>query len=104
MKSEIYSVIVSKKAKEMLVSHSAFLAKVSPNAAKNLVKDFKEVALSLKTMPNRCPWLSGENIPKHQYRYIAFGKRYMLVYQIVDMNVYIDYVIDCRQDYQWLFN
>ena len=29
-------------------------------------------------------------------------RRYMLLYQIKDLNVYVDYVLDCRRDYQWL--
>lgn len=102
MDNDFYSVIVSEKAKKMLVSHAAFLAKVSPSAAEKLVKDFQETASSLQNFPNRCPWFSGAYIPKHQYRYIVFGKRYMLIYQIVDKTVYVDYCIDCRQDYGWL--
>lgn len=102
MDNDCYSVIVSEKAKKMLVSHAAFLAKVSPTAAEKLVDDFQETASSLESMPNRCPWFSGAYIPKHQYRYIVFSKRYMLIYQIVDNTVYIDYCIDCRQDYNWL--
>ncbi len=102
MDNDLYSVIVSEKAKKMLVSHSAFLAKVSPSAAEKLVEDFQATALSLQNIPNRCPWFSGAYIPKHQYRYIVFGKRYMLIYQIIDKTVYVDYCIDCRQDYGWL--
>ena len=102
MDNDFYSVIVSEKAKKMLVSHAAFLAKVSPSEAEKLVEDFQETASSLESMPNRCPWFSGAYIPKHQYRYIVFSKRYMLIYQIVDKTVYVDYCIDCRQDYGWL--
>ena len=102
MDNELYSVIISEKAKKMLVSHAVFLAKASPAAADKLVDNFQEAALSLQNMPGRCPWVSGAYIPKHQYRYIVFGKRYMLIYQIIDKNVYVDYCIDCRQDYGWL--
>ena len=102
MDNDFYSVIVSEKAKKMLVSHAAFLAKVSPNAAEKLVEDFQATASSLQNMPGRCPWFSGAYIPKHQYRYIVFSKRYMLIYQIVDKTVYVDYCLDCRQDYGWL--
>lgn len=102
MDNDFYSIVVSKKAKEMLVSHAAFLAKVRPEAAERLIDDFQKTASSLKNMPNRCPWFSGAYIPKHQYRYIVFSERYMLIYQIVDKTVYVDYCIDCRQDYSWL--
>ncbi len=100
--SEVFSVIISENANKMLVSHAAFLAKVSVKSAEKLVADFQQTALSLQHLPNRCPWFSGINIPRHQYRYIIFDKRYILIYQINDKTVYVDYCIDCRQDYGWL--
>ena len=33
---------------------------------------------------------------------IIVTKRYLLIYQIKDNTVYVDYVPDCRQDYKWL--
>lgn len=97
-----YRVIVSEQATQMLVFHAAFLAQVSPEAAEKLTVEFEKAANSLETMPQRCPWLSGEYIPKHAYRFILFEKRYMLIFQIVDHTVYADHVVDCRQDYGWL--
>ena len=96
-----YRMIVSARAAQMLVSHAAFLAQVSP-AAERLTIEFEKAAKSLKQMPQRCPWLRGEYIPKNAYRFILFEKRYMLIFQIVDNTVYADYVVDCRQDYSWL--
>ena len=98
-----YRVIVSERAAQMLVSHAALLAQVSPEAAERLTVEFEKAADSLKTMPQRCPWLSGEYIPKHAYRFILFEKRYMMIFQIIDNTVYADYIVDCRQDYDWLF-
>ncbi|MCD8100460.1 MAG: type II toxin-antitoxin system RelE/ParE family toxin [Oscillospiraceae bacterium] len=97
-----YRVIVSERAARMLVSHAAFLAQVSPSAAERLTAAFESAAKSLETMPQRCPWLRGEYIPKNAYRYILFEKRYMLIFQIADNYVYVDYVVDCRQDYSWV--
>ena len=68
-----HRMIVSERATQMLVSHAAFLAQVSP-----------------------------EYIPRNAYRFIPFEKRYMIIFQIVDDIVYADYVVDCRQDYNWL--
>ena len=98
-----YRVIVSNRAAQMLVSHAAFLAQVNEPAAERLVSAFEEAASSLEQMPHRCPWLMGEYIPRNTYRHLIFQKRYMLIFQIKDDTVYIDYVIDGRQDYQWLF-
>ena len=97
-----YGVIVSERAAQMLVSHAAFLAQVSPEAAERLTAEFEKAANSLELMPQRCPWLTGEYIPRNAYRFILFEKRYMIIFQIVDDIVYADYVVDCRQDYGWL--
>ena len=97
-----YNVIISERAMQMLVSNVAFVSQVSINAGQRLTDEFEKTANSLEFMPQRCSWLSGEYIPKNQYRYILFEKRYMLIFQIIDNNVYVDYVVDCRQDYSWL--
>ena len=97
-----YRVIVSERATQMLVSHVAFLSQVSPEAAERMTVEFEKAAHSLQLMPQRCPWLTGEYIPRNAYRFILFEKRYMIIFQIVDDIVYADYVVDCRQDYSWL--
>ncbi|HJD13748.1 MAG TPA: type II toxin-antitoxin system RelE/ParE family toxin [Candidatus Ruminococcus avistercoris] len=97
-----YRIIVSEQTTRMLVSHAAFLAQVSLEAAERLTAEFEKTANSLEIMPQRCPWLSGEYIPKNAYRFILFEKRYMIIFQIIDDTVYADYVVDCRQDYGWL--
>lgn len=99
-----YHVVVSERATKMLVSHAAFLAQVSPEAAERLVASFEEAANSLEYMPHRCPWLTGEYIPRNAYRFLLFEKRYLLIFQIQDNTVYADYVVDCRQDYGWLLH
>ncbi|MDO5432441.1 ParE toxin of type II toxin-antitoxin system, parDE [Eubacterium maltosivorans] len=97
-----YKVVVSEQAMKMLVSHAAFLAQVSPEAAERLTVSFENAASSLENMPQRCPWLAGEYIAKNAYHFLMFEKRYMLIFQIRDDRVYVDYVLDCRQDYGWL--
>lgn len=97
-----YSVVVSERAAQMLVSHASFLANVNVEAANRLTSEFVETANSLRNMPQRHPWLRGDYIPRNTYRFALFEKRYMLIFQIVDNVVYVDYVVDCRQDYRWL--
>ncbi len=99
---QTYRVVVSPRAARMLVSHAAFLAGVSRDAAERLVREFRASAESLSRMPNRCPWFIGEFVPRNQYRYLIFEKRYLMIYQVIDSTVYIEYVVDCRQDYGWL--
>ncbi|MGO4496156.1 type II toxin-antitoxin system RelE/ParE family toxin [Paenibacillus sp. 2RAB27] len=97
-----YTVIISVRASEMLVSHARFLANVSAPAAQNLIDDFKLSAKSLENFPERNPWLTDSYIPMNKYRKLVLCKRYLLIYQIKQTTVFVDFVLDCRQDYGWL--
>jgi hypothetical protein len=97
-----YMVSISDKASEMLVSHARFLANVSEEAAIKLIEDFKISAKSLERFPDRNPWISDSAMPVNKYRKLLFSNRYLLIYQIKQGMVYVDYIVDCRQDYRWL--
>lgn len=99
---QAYTVVVSQRAAQMLVSHAGFLAEASEAAAERLVSEFERAANSLEQFPHRCPWLHAQYIPPNTYRYLIFEKRYLLIFQIADKTVYVDYVVDCREDYSWL--
>ena len=96
-----YTVIIQERAREMLLNHARFLAQVSEIAANRLVDDFISKAKTLEYMPERCPWLSGNGIPERKYRKLIFEKYYMLIYQVIGDSVYVDAMVDCRQE-QWL--
>ena len=100
--SKIYDVKITDIAKEQLTEHSRLLAEVSVKAANQLVDDFLESADNLSQMPERCSWLTHEDIPFQKYRRILFGKYHMALFQICGDVVYVTSVIDCRQDYSWL--
>lgn len=102
MADDKYQVIVSQRAAQMMVSHAAFLAGVNPEAAEQLLVKFDAAAKSLAQFPTRCPWLRGAYIPQSKYRYLLFAGHYLLIYQIQDAVVYVDYAVDCRQNYGWL--
>ena len=87
---------------ELLCCLSAKFSVSIDSVAERLTVEFQKAAKSLELMPQRCPWLKGEYIPRNVYRFILFEKRYMLIFQIADDVVYADYVVDCRQDYGWL--
>jgi plasmid stabilization system protein ParE len=97
-----YQVIISERAGEMLVQHARFLAQVSVQAAEKLRLDIVEAAKSLQVFPERGSWLVDPLLPANKYRKLLVDKRYLLIYQIKDDTVYIDYLVDCRQDYGWL--
>lgn len=86
----------------MLVSHARFLASVSEEAAQNLINEFTMKAASLEAIHERNPWLSDRYLPVNKYRKMMLCKRYLIIYQVKNDKVYIDYMIDCRQEYRWL--
>lgn len=102
MEDKRYHVIISQRAGEMLVEHARFLAQVSPEAADKLRMNIIEAAKSLQEFPQRGSWLVDPGLPANVYRKVLVDKRYLLIYKIKDDTVYIDYVVDCRQDYCWL--
>jgi plasmid stabilization system protein ParE len=97
-----YQVIVSDRTRQMLAEHVAFLAQKSPAAARKTKNGLIAVIRSLSVMPERFPFLSAEFIPPNKYRKMFVEKRYLILYQIKDWTVYVDYILDCRQDYSWL--
>lgn len=97
-----YNVVISDEARQMLVSHARFLAQVSETAALRLIEVFQEKAKSLEQFLERNPWLSDPLIPDGKYRKLLLENRYLLVYQIKKSKVYVDAVVDTRQDYGWL--
>lgn len=97
-----YTIIVSEKATEMLVDRARFLANVSEDAAINFIEGYKQEAKSLELFPERSPWLVNHALPINKYRKLIFCKQYMLIYQVKPKKVYLDYVLDCWQDYKWL--
>lgn len=99
-----YSVIISTQASDMLVKHAAFLALSSPEAAERLTVSFERAAYSLELFPQRCPLIEGLDLPEKLYRALLFEKRYLLVFQIKAACVYVEQVLDTRQDYRWLLS
>lgn len=95
-------VIVSDGATQMLVTHARFLAKVSEKAANDLIAEFTEKAKSLESLSERNSWVDDPNLPERKYRKLPLGKWLLMLYQVRSDSVYVDYVVDCRQDYGWL--
>ena len=97
-----YRVVIQDRAAEMLVHHARFLAQVSEAAANRLAEEFVKETKGLEIIPEHCPWLFDPYIPDHKYRRLIFQKQYMLLFQVIDTVVYVDAMMDCRQDYSWL--
>ena len=97
-----YKVIISDRAKEMLGRHLRFLAQVNKPAAVKLKKRFVSEIRSLQEMPQRYPFFREPYIPENKYHKLYVENWYLVLYQIKDNIVYVDWIVDCRQDYQWL--
>jgi hypothetical protein len=100
--NKLYAVIVSDRATDMLMQHVRFMVQISLQAADKLRTEIIEAVKSLESFPERNSWLSGPVLPAHKYRRMIISKRYLLIYQIKDDAVFIEYILDCRQDYKWL--
>jgi len=97
-----YKVIVSDRARQMLAGHVRFLAQKSPAAARRVKNDLMDSIRSLPQMPGLFPFLDAGFIPPNKYHKMFAEKWYLILCQIKDQTVYVDYIVDCRQDYGWL--
>lgn len=99
-----YKVIVSDTAKRMLGMHIDFMAQVNKDAAKAKKKEIMEAMHSLEHMPQRFPFLEGLYISSNKYHKMFVKNWFIVLYQIQDNTVYVDYILDCRKDYGQLMS
>lgn len=100
--SKRYKVIVSDRAKRMLGTHICFMAQVNKEAAVAKKKEIMTAMRSLCQMPQRFPFFEELYITPNKYHKMFIEKWYLVLYQIQDDTVYVDYILDCRKDYSWL--
>lgn len=82
----------------MLIRHARFLANVSVPASKELVKDFSKVLDALEDNPFQFPVETEYDLPPGQFHKALFYKRYKALFCAEGKNVYLDAVLDCRED------
>jgi len=99
-----YKVIVSDRAKRMLGTHIRFMAQVNKEAATAKKKEIMAALRSLSQMPQRFPFFEEMHITPNKYHKMFVEKWYLVLYQIQDDIVYVDYILDCRRDYSWLIH
>ena len=106
MAREKFKVLLADRAAKMLLTHTEFLSRVSLIAARRLLTDFKKVTSSLAENPLRFPFadeLDVPGIPLKTYRKCLFDGRYKALYLIESNEVYIDAIIDTRQENKALY-
>jgi plasmid stabilization system protein ParE len=99
--SKKYKVIVSDRTKRMLGTHIRFMAQVNKQAAAKK-KEIMTAMRSLSQMPQRFPFFEELYITPNKYHKMFIEKWYLVLYQIQDDTVYVEYILDCRKDYSWL--
>ena len=85
-----YKVIVSEKAYDTLSKIISYIALDSIEAAVKVKNEISKAMASLSYLPY------------NKYRKLVVLRRYLIIYQCRDEIVYVDYIVDCKQDYQWL--
>ena len=101
MASGKYRVILSRRSDRMLIAHTEFLARISPAAARKLLAAFHAAASSIADDPLKYPYaddFDAAGIPREMYRKCIFYERYKALFLIDGYMVYIDAIIDCRQE------
>lgn len=97
-----YKVIVSDRAKRMLGTHIRFMAQVNKEAAAAKKKEIMTAMRSLCQMQQRFPFFEEPYITPNKYHKMFIEKWYLVLYQIQDDTVYVEYILDCRKNYSWL--
>lgn len=100
--SKKFNVIISDRARQMLGTHIRFLSQINKSAAVKLKERLIDNIRSLEEMPQRYPFFNEEFFPANKYHKLYVENWYLILYQIKDDTVYVDWIVDCRQDYQWL--
>ena len=102
--SRKYKVIVSDRAKRMLGTHIRFMVQSSKEAAAAKKKELMTAMRSLSQMPQCFTFFEEMYITPNKYHKMFVEKWYLVLYQIQDDTVYVDYILDCRKDYSWLIH
>ena len=98
MENEEYTVVVREKCLTSFENHLEFLANVNINAAENLHNSFWDVARTLTAFPERNPLIRLSADPDAEYRRALLGKHHAVLYEVAGKNVFIDAVVDLRQN------
>lgn len=88
----------------MLDSHINFLNRVSVNAAIKLKKNVREYLIILKHFPKIGQKIHLNTKRLFQLRRLVINKRYILIYFIAKNNIYINAILDSRQNNNYYLN
>ena len=102
-----YDVRLANRADRMLLAHTEFISRISTSAGRKLLSEFRSAESRLSEDPYLFPFaddLDVPGIPPETYRKCLFYGRYKAIFLIDGSNVFIDAIIDCRQENKGLYN
>ncbi len=95
---EKYKILFARRVDSQLLQHTEFLARVSLTAVKRFRNDFEKVLERLEDNPYQFPLETDLGLPEGLYHKALFSKRYKVLFSVEDNTVYLDAVVDCRQN------
>jgi plasmid stabilization system protein ParE len=96
-----YNIKLASRADKMMLSHTEFLAKASPDAARKLLAEFKKAIKRIDDNPLQFPFADEIDVPgilPRTYRKCLIRQRYKALFLVEGNDVFIDAIIDCRQE------
>lgn len=93
-----YKIYITNDAKKMLNKHITSLSKMSISAAIKLKNNIKDHFVILKYFPKIGRKLYAKKQLPIQYRKLVVNKKHILIYYISKSNIYIDAILDSRQN------
>ena len=97
-----YKVIVAEEALLMLGSFIDFIAAKDPKAASAWKNQFYNSIKTLSDFPFMYPILNLRDSILKKYHKCVVNKQVIILYQIEENNVYIDWIIESNQDFYHL--
>lgn len=96
MPEKIYTLHIHPKVSEQLQRHAEFIARISKPAAIRFRNDFQQIVHEITSNPFMFP--ADQTIPVEGYQRALFGKWYKAVFYVDGNSIYLDAVVDCRQE------
>jgi len=93
-----YAITLSRRVDAMLLQHVEFLARVSVPAARKFRQDYADILKRISNNPSLFPVDTDLNLPEGVYRKALFAERYKALFSVENNVVFLDAVVDCRQD------
>ena len=93
-----YAIAVREECLVSFENHLEALANVNISDTENLYISFWDVVVHLAAYPDRNPLIRISSAPEAEYRRALFGQHHAILYEVADEKVFIDAVVDLRQN------